>query len=195
MSQLLTLLLIAVLSFIPAQVAYSNTVILPVTSPVELHSDNKKVAVTETQKLKESVKADSVFPLSNAMMIGVGTGAVVLLGVAVSMGGDSDGGGSAPVVPPTADQLVDPWHAEGNQPGSGRTYVGTYHLYSGGVIGYDLQVSTGEHLVGTGSWSINEYLLQIQTDHGSLYSGQFTPGAYTSIDMNATSQWILRLTR
>ena len=195
MSQILTLMLVAIISFLPVQVALANTVTIPTNSPVELHPENKKVALDTTEKSAVPAETYGMLPLSNNMMIGIGAGAAVLLGVAVAVDDGSGGSDPAPVVPPTAAQLVDAWQAVGDQPGSGRTYTGTYHLYDGGSIGYDLQVSSGEHLVGTGSWRITDYYLEIHTDHGSLYSGQFTPGIYTSIHMNATSQWNLHLTR
>jgi hypothetical protein len=90
---------------------------------------------------------------------------------------------------------VSAWHAAGEQPGSGRTYTGTYHLYDGGSIGYDINISSGEHYVGGGSWSINGYQLQINTDHGSHYGGSFSPGVYTVIRMSANTQWLLTLSR
>jgi len=195
-------LLASLFAFLPVQVtlcqaAETNTATLPVEG--KKGSIEKKTAVTPSREPAEdtgkSTEEDDS-SLSTGMWVGIGVGAAAVIGVAIAAGGGGGGDDApAPIVPPTADSLVSPWHAEGNQPGSGRTYSGTYHLYQGGSLGYDLQVSSGEHLVGSGSWRITEYQLQMRTDHGSLYSGNFTPGIYTVIHMNANTGWNLTLTR
>lgn len=140
-------------------------------------------------------------PFSTNMMIGVGAGAALLIGGGIALAGGGSGGGgsdasaSASAVPPTPDQLVSAWHVEGSQVGSGLTYVGTFQLYQGGALGYDLMVSDGEHLVGGGGWSLYGYQLQMHTDHGSLYSGSFAPGNISSISMNANTQWTITMVR
>lgn len=200
-SRLLMSMLVVTISLLPVQVSLCQAAATPASVPVELPAEDKKVAVEEidkeTDKATVPEKPAKKEPfMSTGMMIGVGAGAVVLLGGAIALG--SGGGGddsSDPVVPPTMDQLVSPWSAVGNQPGSGRSYTGTFHLYSGGSLGYDLNVSSGEHLVGGGSWRINGYQLEVHTDHGSLYSGSFTPGNYSIIQMNANTQWNVTLTR
>jgi len=196
-SRLLMSMLVVTISLLPVQVSLCQAAATPESVPVELPAEDKKVAVEETYNATVLERPLKIKPfMSTGMMIGVGAGAVVLLGGAIALG--SGGGGddsSDPVVPPTMDQLVSPWSAVGNQPGSGRSYTGTFHLYSGGSLGYDLNVSSGEHLVGGGSWRINGYQLEVHTDHGSLYSGSFTPGNYSIIQMNANTQWNLTLTR
>ena len=206
-------LLAAVFAFIPVQISFCQAATIvtgspPVNGNTEKKSevDTSRATVTDNE---ESSDGDGQ-PLSKGMMIGIGAGAAVLIGVAIAAGGGGGGGGdtavsvpgttpvavpSSSAAPPIPAQLVAAWHAEGNQPGSGRTYTGTYHLFDGGAIGYDLYVSDGEHLVGGGSWRVNGYQLQIHTDHGSLYSGNFAPGNYSHINMNANSQWNLTLTR
>lgn len=195
----------ALFTFLPVQVtlcqaAETDTILLPVTG--NKGNIEKKTAVVSSKEAADDTEESSTedeSSLSTGMMIGIGAGTAALIGIAVAVGGGGGGDDEppAPVAPPTADHLVDAWHAEGNQPGSGKTYTGTYHLYDGGSIGYDLQVSSGEHLVGSGSWRVNEYQLQIHTDHGSLYSGEFAPSntSYTVIHMSANSQWNLTLTR
>ncbi len=174
----------------------STDILLPLDSTQTKTGDN--VTLDETSKqavtIKPEAEDDEFF--TTGMMIGIGAGAAVLVGGAIALGGGGGGGGDdAPVVPPTADNLVSAWHAEGNQPGSGRTYSGTYHLYQGGSLGYDLHVSSGEHFVGGGSWKLTDYQLQIHTDHGSSYTGSFVPGNITTINLNSNSQWNLTLTR
>lgn len=215
MSRVLTPMLVAAISLLPIQIPLCQAAAAPESVPVELPVEKNKVIVDKTPDnaivLPEVAKYDS--SLSTGTWVGIGAGAVVLLGGAVALGsgggGDdsssvaatngvttgSSGGGGDSVAPPTAGQLVSAWHGAGEQPGSGRTYTGTYHLYDGGSIGYDLNLSSGEHYVGGGSWRINGYQLQIHTDHGSLYSGSFSPGVYTIIHMNANTQWNLTLTR
>ena len=193
-------LLAALFAFLPVQVtlcqaAETNTVSLPVEGhkgnvEKETAADASKDAVGDTEKSSK----DDESSLSTGMMIGIGAGAAVLIGVAVAAGGGG-GGGDAPVGPPTADQLVAAWHAEGSHPATGRTYSGTFHLYQGGALGYDIWVTDGRHLVGGGSWVLNGYQLQIRTDHGSLYSGELTPGVYTVIHLMSNTAWNLTLTR
>jgi hypothetical protein len=134
--------------------------------------------------------------MSTGMMIGIGAGAAVLLGVAIAAGGGggSDSGGFS-TVPPTAAMLTGRWNANGDQPGSGLTYTGFYTFYAGGSLGYDLNVSDGEHMVGGGSWSINGYELTVTTDHGSVYDGSFVPGLYSTVTLGSNVGWALVLTR
>lgn len=195
-------LLAAIFAFLPAQIslcqaAETTTVLLPVEGNVIKGDTEKKSAVKKSpapeQEQKDPEPEES--PMSTGLIIGIGVGAAALVGVAVAVGGSSGGEPPAPVGPPTADSLVGPWHGEGNQPGSGLTYSGTYHLYQGGSLGYDLNVSDGEHLVGGGSWRINGYRLDVHTDHGSLYSGSFAPGVTNVINMNANTGWNLTLNR
>ncbi|HID70139.1 MAG TPA: hypothetical protein EYP35_06700 [Desulfobacterales bacterium] len=212
-SPVFVLLLAAVFAFLPVQISLCQAATIVTGSPpadgnTEKKSEVKTSRATVTDS-EESSEKDAKGGLSKGMMIGVGAGAAVLIGVAIAAGGGGGGEdtgvsvpGTTPIdassssaAPPTPAQLVAAWHAEGNQPGSGRTYTGTYHLFDGGSIGYDLYVSSGEHLVGGGSWRVSDYQLQIHTDHGSLYSGNFAPGNYSYINMNANTQWNLTLSR
>ncbi len=217
MSRVLTPMLVAAISLLPVQISFCQAAAAPESVPVELPVEKNKVVVDKTPDnatvLPKVTTYDS--SLSTGAWVGIGAGAVVLLGGAVALGsggggddtgsaagtidvntgtsGGSSGGDSA--APPTAGQLVSAWHAAGEQPGSGRTYTGTYHLYDGGSIGYDINISSGEHYVGGGSWSINGYQLKINTDHGSHYGGSFSPGVYSVIHMSADTQWLLTLSR
>ncbi len=207
LAYLLTPLLVAVISLLPAQISLCQAATVEKNLPVELSPDNKKVEVAKSLEETTSDKAGSEkgidsdsSSMSTGMMVGLGVGAAVLLGGAIAIGSGGGGGNSAPDpepvpdVPPTAAELVAPWHVEGHQPGSGLTYTGTYHLYDGGSLGYDLQISNGQHLVGGGRWSINGYNLQMQTDH-SRYSGDFVPGNITTIHMNSNTGWDTTMTR
>jgi hypothetical protein len=186
---IVVMVLVSLLSVLPVQITLCQAAEVA-----------KKV---ETEKAKESAEpkdaaetddeADTPL-LSTGMKIGIGVGAAVLLGGAMALGGGG-GGDSAPAVPPTADQLVSAWHAEANQPGSGLTYTGTYHLYQGGGLGYDIFISNGQHLVGGGAWRIEEYNLSLHTDHGSLYRGTFAPDNISSVSLNSNTGWVLTLTR
>ncbi len=193
-------MLIAFITFLPVQGVFCQT--SEKVSKIlgeEAHTSKKESTDSflplDPVEIKTAAEDDKFF--TTGMMIGIGAGAAVLVGGAIALGGGGGGGGGddVPAVPPTADQLVSAWHAEGDQPGSGRTYSGTYHLYQGGSLGYDLQVSSGEHFVGGGSWKLTDYQLQIHTDHGSLYTGSFIPGNITTIHLTSNSQWNLALTR
>lgn len=202
-------LLVTVLSFLPVQITLAqateiteevNTV--TILKPTEHKKAVKEDETVEQQKPKNNVNSsvnkpvakEDDFSLSTGTMIAIGAGAVVLLvgGIALATDSSSD---PPPPTPPTADQLVSPWHAEGNQPGSGLTYTGTYHFYQGGGLGYDLYVSNGQHLVGGGRWRIDHYTLSIHTDHGSLYRGEFVPGNIITVNMSSNTGWNLTLTR
>lgn len=206
LSHFFIVLLITVFTFLPAQLTLCQAAeVTAVTLPMAGNSEEngnteKKTAVVNSDETDPAIDAaeEDDESMSTGMKVGlaVGAAAAVGAGIALAAGSGSDSGGSSgSTEPPTAASLVGAWSAAGDQPGSGRTYTGTYHLYDGGGLGYDLNVSSGEHLVGSGSWRITEYLLEMHTDHGSLYSGQFTPGVYNIIHMNANTQWNLTLTR
>lgn len=185
--------LVMAMSLLPVQASWCQA-----SESTESTGAKKELVLDETKKQavpEESVEEDGE-SLSTGVKVGIGVGAVAVIGAAVAIGGGGGGGDDAPIVSPTADSLVAGWHAEGNQPGSGRTYSGTFHLYQGGSLGYDLQVHGEDHMVGGGSWRVNGYQLEIRTDHGSLYSGQFVPAAaYVVINMNSNTGWNLTLTR
>lgn len=160
-----------------------------VTAEVPVLEDESKK--TKATTLPSPLKKTS---LSTGAKVGIGVGAVVLVGGVIALAGGGGGGSSAPATPPTADSLVSAWQATANQPGSGLTYTGTYHLYQGGAISYAIYVSDGQQLAGGGSWSIEEYQLTIRTEH-SVYSGSFAPGNISSVDLNSNTGWNLFLTR
>lgn len=199
--------LVAVLfTLLPVQVtlcqaaAETSAITLPVEQSAPTGDTEKKAAVSSsTEAVREIHDPEAEeSSMSTGLKIGIGVGAAVLVGVAVAAGGGGGGGDDTPAVPigpPTADSLVGAWSAQGNQPGSGLTYTGTYHLYQGGSLGYDLNISDGQHLVGSGSWRINGYQLDIHTDHGSLYSGSFAQGVYNVVHMNANTDWNLTISR
>lgn len=125
--------------------------------------------------------------------------------VLVACGGSSNGsstsgsGGISPQsssdanVAPAEAVLLGFWDAAANQPGSGLTYTGIYNVLAGGRIQYDISISNGQHFVGSGSWDINGFKFRIHTDPGSLYVGDFIPGNYQTITMNANTGWNLAL--
>ena len=168
--------------------------------------DTSGQPVLQESKKETPAPAEEESSLSKPLLIGLG--AAVLVGGAVALGSSGGGGGSDnPAAPPAApaqptpispDQLVSAWHAEGNQPGSGLTYSGTYQLYQGGGLGYNLYVSDGEHFVGGGGWRLNGNTLYMHTDHGgkgSIYTGNVPSGTVTAISLNSDTGWNLTLTR
>lgn len=220
--RMISLMLVTLMILLPAQVALSQAdsgveridaeITKVVTTPAEsveavesdteltadvpiLNDDNKKIEVDPAlPETKETT-------LSTGAIVGISVGAVLLVGGIVALasgsGGSSgsDAGSSSSSEPLTANQLVDAWNATADQPGSGLTYTGTYQLYDGGSIAYNIYISDGEHLVGGGSWSLDGYKLSIHTDHGSLYSGSFSPGNITSVNLNSNTGWNLNLSR
>lgn len=175
-----------------------KVVIKEETSKVKhIDSEKKKKEVKETTKSSPDDGFFDDLSLTDPVVIGAGVGAVLLVGGAIALGsgGSSSSSDSSSTEPPTADSLVGAWQAGASQLGSGLTYTGTYQLFQGGGVAYDIYVSDGEHLVGGGSWRINEYQLSIHTDHGSLYQGSFTPGNYNTVSLVANTYWTLTLTR
>ncbi len=145
---------------------------------------------------RENQSADET-EISQNVWIGIGAAAAVVVGAVALNDSDSDGD-DAPSTPepPTADSLVDAWSVAGEQPGSGRSYSGIFYLYQGGFLGYELSVSDGRHLTGGGSWNLQEYTLQVRTDHGSTYRGTFQQGReYDSIELTSDTAWIVTMTR
>lgn len=185
-TKLLVYLLVAVTVVLPTQGAFCHDV-----------ESTEKVVPEDTKKQEVSSTKNDESSLSTPKLIGIGVGAAALIGGVAALGGGGGGGDGDVAVqtPPTSDQLVSAWHAEGNQPGSGLTYSGTFQLYQNGGLAYNLYVSDGEHLVGGGSWRLNGYTLYIRTDHGSVYSGNVPSGNVTSLSLNSNTGWNLTLTR
>lgn len=185
---LLVPLLITGIFFLPVQ--------LRICQAAEAAGTAEEVVLKETKKEPVPSAEESESTLTTPLMIGIG--AAVLVGGAVALGSGGGGGDSTPSVdlsPPTPDQLVGSWQASANQPGSGLTYTGTYQLFQGGALAYDLFVSDGEHLVGGGNWRLDVYTLSNHTDHGSLYRGDFTPGNISTLSLASNTGWSLTLTR
>jgi hypothetical protein len=158
------------------------------------------VQQVNTEDNQSDSESDSDANISQDVWLGIGAATAVVLG-AVALN-DSDSGGNevaaAPATPepPTADSLVAGWSVSGQQPGSGRSYFGTFYLYQGGGLGYQLSVSDGENLSGGGGWNLWEYTLQIKTDHGSTYQGVFTQGSdYNSIELTSDTAWVVTMSR
>ncbi len=187
---IVVMVLVTLISVLPVQITLCQAA--EVAEKVETGKTKESVEPKDTVETDD--EEDTPF-FSTGMKIGIGVGAAVLLGGAIALGGDGGGGDSAPPVPPTADELVSAWHADANQPGSGLTYSGTYHLYQGGGLGYDIYISNGQHLTGGGAWRIEGYNLSVHTDRGSLYRGTFAPGNIISVSLNSNTGWVLTLTR
>jgi len=205
------MVLLMVILLLPTQIAHcqSNRAVPKIKSDstkMIVNVDEKALPTDQVIVKNESNKRSVASPemaettessLSTGVIIGISTAAVVLLGgaIAVAVGGGDSSTPAAPPTPPTTEQIVGTWHADASQHGSGRTYTGTYQLYQGGGIGYNIYVSDGRHLVGNGSWQITEYRLSIRTDHGSLYKGDFAPSNITSVTLHSSNGWKLKLSR
>lgn len=218
LTRLLSPILVTLITFLPAQIALCQSA----TDVEKIEVESSKVIKvdkesTESEKhettssenvpvLKDESKKTAPEPeppqvkkssLSTGAIVGISAGAIVLVGAIAALSGGGGGGGesSSSSEPPTAEQLVSAWQATANQPGSGLTYNGTYQLFQGGSIWYDIYVSDGEHLTGNGSWSLVGYQLSIHTNHGSLYQGSFAAGNITSVSLNSNTGWNLNLSR
>ncbi len=196
----LVLVLTTLLIPLHVSVCLAESTILTTQSKKKVSSNTPAAETVKppvTQRTTTTTETGAETPaMSTGMMIGLGAGAAVLVGVAIAAG--SGGGGSSSgfsTAPPTAAMLTGRWNANGEQPGSGLTYTGFYTFYAGGSLGYDLNVSDGEHMVGGGSWSNSGYELIVRTDHGSTYDGSFAPGLYSNITLGSNVGWGLVLTR
>ncbi|BHH84008.1 hypothetical protein LA52FAK_22970 [Desulforhopalus sp. 52FAK] len=133
-------------------------------------------------------------PMSTGMKIaiGVGAGAVAIAGIAGLAGGSSS---DSPPTPPTLDQMVGTWQAEAHS-ADGRNYTGTYTLYAGGSHQYDVYISDGNHIVGSGAWKLNEYFLELRNYNHSTYQGSFAEGVKNTVTLvNTAGTWKLTITK
>ena len=155
------------------------------TAPVE------KTLPSETPEITSKNEGEG---MSTGMKytLGVGGAVVALVGIAALAGGGSSD--SSPT-PPTEEQMVGPWQANASSV-DGRTYTGTYTLYSGGSHSYDIYVSDGNHKVGSGAWKLVEYDLEIRNYSGSTYRGTFTEGVKNTVTTYTTDgRWKNILTK
>lgn len=145
---------------------------------------------------KETISSSTLLKIGGGVAITAGLIALAASGGGGSSHGSDNGSRTASSSePPLPDRFVSAWKATGDQPGSGRTYIGEFHLYPGGALSYALSVSNGEQLSGSGNWGLSGYQLTVRTDHGSIYSGYVTPGDYNLVHLNSNTGWNLYLAR
>ena len=197
-----TLLPLAPISSIAAEVKNDTaTVVLDDQSKTQISEKAVESSATavpvETTEIspqpEPSPKAEST-GMSTGMKytLGVGGAVVALVGIAALAGGSSSD--SSPT-PPTDEQMVGPWQANASS-ADGRTYTGTYTLYSGGSHSYDIYVSDGNHKVGSGAWKLVEYDLEIRNYSGSTYRGTFAEGVKNTVTTYTTDgRWKNILTK
>jgi len=161
---------------------------------------NSSVAqeATENSADKEAGDAETTKSegMSTWMKVGIGAGVVAIAGIALAAGGGG-GGDDGPSFPTNAS-MVGIWSAQGTQRGGSKTYTGTYTLYDGGASRYDISLSDGEYLAGSGRWvqPAETLTLQIANDTGSVYVGEFVAGSFSTITMVTTNgDWQLVLTK
>jgi hypothetical protein len=158
----------------------------------ELDDTSPKLDDTSPELEIPPVEVDEPMSTGMKVALGVGAGVVVIAGIAALAGGGS--GDSSPT-PPTTDQVVGAWHANAICVDS-RTYSGTYTLYAGGSHYFDITISDGTHIAGSGAWNLNEYDLQLRNYQHSTYQGTFAEGIKTTVTLYTTDgRWKLVLTK
>lgn len=153
-----------------------------------IKAEKTKVKPAEADKA-ETPEVEAKEGMSTGMMVGIGAGAAALVVVAVAAGGS---GGSSDSGPPSAEQVVGVWHAEGVGHVQGKTYTGTYTINAGGTHTYNLVMTvtrTGaqENRVGNGRWYLNGAEFELHNDTGSVYKGTFTNK--NSVVVETTNGW------
>ena len=179
-------------SKIPVVTTESKTEISPETSA---QVDTLPETQVDTPPKHQTTPVEVDEPMSTGMKValGVGAGVVVIAGVAALAGGG--GSGDSTPTPPTTDQVVGAWHANAICT-DGRTYSGTYTLYAGGSHYFDITISDGTHIAGSGAWNLNEYDLELRNYQHSTYQGTFAEGIKTTVTLYATDgRWKLVLTK
>lgn len=170
------------------------------TVPAKITDTSETTATTvptETSKASATPKLTSKYEsegMSTGMKytLGIGGAVVALVGIAALAGGGSSD--SSPT-PPTEAQMVGPWSAAANSV-DGRTYTGTYTLYSGGTHTYEIFVSDGQYKVGSGAWKLVEYDLELRNFGGSTYRGTFSQGVKNTVTTVTTDhRWRNILTK
>jgi hypothetical protein len=148
----------------------------------------------KTSPAPKAISKDDEKGMSTGMKytLGVGGAVVALVGIAALAGGGSS---DSPPTPPTNEEMPGPWTANANSV-DGRTYSGTYTLYSGGSHSYDIYVSDGQHKVGSGAWKLVEYDLELRNYNGSTYRGTFDQGVKNTVTTYTTDgRWKNVLTK
>lgn len=200
-----TLLPLAPISSIAAEVN-SNTAIVVLDNQsktqvpekaVEASATTAPVETTEISPQPEPLPKVESTGMSTGMKytLGVGGAVIAIVGIVALAGGSSSDSSDSPPTPPTDAQMVGAWSAAANSV-DGRTYTGTYTLYSGGSHTYDIYVSDGRHKVGSGAWKLVDYTLELRNFSGSTYRGTFAQGVTTSVTTVTTdSRWRTILTK
>jgi hypothetical protein len=159
-------------------------------------------AGVDKQTPKKPVKAQPAQQpdegLSTLAKVGIGVGAVAVVGgvVALAAGGSGGSSNSSSSSAPSSAKLVGQWDANASNDEYGLTFTGIFNLYDIGSYTYDYLVSDGMHEQGTGNWTLDGNRLTTVSDTGSTFVGDFQGGNFTTITMHHTVlQWVLNLTK
>ena len=172
----------------------SKTEVLATTAETTVKTPPTETTETSPTLKPEATSKDDDKGMSTGMKytLGVGGAVVALVGIAALAGGGSS---DSPPTPPTNEEISGPWTANANSV-DGRTYSGTYTLYSGGSHSYDIYVSDGQHKVGSGAWKLIEYDLELRNYNGSTYRGTFAQGVKNTVTTYTTDgRWKNVLTK
>ncbi len=191
------MLLISAMVSIPAGpcslYAAEGTVVLDDTKKEEIVLDVPEQPGDELTIPQEKKTAD----LSTSEMVGIGVGAVAVVGglVALAGRGGSDSSSGSSTTYPTKKDIVGVWYAKGTRVvGELATYTGTYTFYANGTHKYDLYFSDGRHKVDGGRWVLVKNYFRLWNNSGSSYKGRFKNGDYSQIDVATTDgRWITAL--
>ncbi|TKB09151.1 hypothetical protein [Desulforhopalus sp. IMCC35007] len=179
-------------SKIPVVTTESKTEISQETSTQVDTLPETQVDTSPEPETTPPVEVDKPMSTGMKVALGVGAGVVVIAGVAALAGG---GSGDSTPTPPTTDQVVGAWHANAICI-DGRTYSGTYTLYAGGSHYFDITISDGTHVAGSGAWNLDEYDLELRNYQHSTYQGTFAERIKTTVTLYATDgRWKLVLTK
>jgi len=189
------LLPLAPISSIAAEVKNNTaTVVLDDQSKTQVLETKSETTVqttpaenTETAPKPESETKDDGEGMSTGMKytLGIGGAVVAIVGIAALASGG--GSGDSSPTPPTEEQMLGPWMANANSV-DGRTYSGTYTLYSGGSHSYDIYISDGNHKVESGAWKLVGYDLELRNYGGSTYRGTFAQGVKNTVTTYTTDE-------
>lgn len=167
-------------------------------------TNNMSVTKTENIPPKIPVQAQPAQQpeegLSTLAKVGIGVGAVAVVGGVVALvggsGGSSSGSSSGGSSSLTAAKVVGLYNCSARNDEYGLSFYGVFNFYEVGSFTYDYDVSDGVHEQGTGSWVLEGNRLTTMSDHQSSFIGDFQGGSTSTITMHhAQLQWVLTLNK
>jgi hypothetical protein len=177
------------------------------SKPLEKVDKNKAAATNAQDDPPAAASVDKPAPnkpaqqpeegLSTLAKVGIGVGAVAVVGGVVALAGGSGGSSnSSSSSTPASAKLVGQWDANASNDEYGLVFYGSFNLYEIGSYTYDYDVSDGMHEQGTGTWTLDGNRLTTVSDTGSTFVGEFQGGNFTTITMHhAQLQWVLILSK